>query len=83
VGKVGPLAAQGMRWDAYAQEWFVDFAEKNLARKTGIDYAELWDRHLLDRIGRLTSPRRGGPHTGTGSSRTWRRRAWELPRSGS
>ena len=50
---VGAIAAAGMRLDSYAQEWFRDFAQVELARKTQIEYAEQWDRHLLKRVGHL------------------------------
>jgi len=54
TGHVGPIAAAEMRLDAFAQEWFRDFAKGSLAPKTQRDYADQWDRHLLPRVGTWT-----------------------------
>ena len=54
VGRSGPVAASRTTLDLYAQEWFRDYAVGNLAVKTLRDYAELWDRHLLRRVGSWT-----------------------------
>ena len=35
----------------FAQEWFVAYARSNLARSTLANYALLWDKHVLPRLG--------------------------------
>jgi integrase len=36
-----------------AQEWWTVYAEPNLARKTQVMYASLWDRYVLPRLGAM------------------------------
>jgi integrase len=35
----------------FAEEWFELYAKPNLARRTLVSYAALWDRHVLPRLG--------------------------------
>lgn len=35
----------------FAQDWFIAYARPNLARATQENYALLWDKHVLPRLG--------------------------------
>lgn len=51
LGEFGILAAGRETLDEFAREWWRLYAEPNLARKTLQVYADLWDRHVLPRLG--------------------------------
>ncbi len=51
LGELGLLDAGRETLADFAQEWWRVYAEPNLARKTRQVYADLWDRHVLPRLG--------------------------------
>jgi integrase len=51
VGELGMLEAGKQKLADLAHEWWATYAEPNLARKTLVMYASLWDRYVLPRLG--------------------------------
>jgi integrase len=51
VGELEMLEAGKQKLVDLAQEWWTTYAEPNLARKTLVMYASLWDRYVLPRLG--------------------------------
>ena len=51
LGTLGLLDTGRQTLDDFAAEWWKLYAEPNLATRTQVSYAELWDRHVLPRIG--------------------------------
>jgi integrase len=51
VGDLGMLEAGKQKLADLAREWWETYAEPNLARKTLVMYASLWDRYVLPRLG--------------------------------
>ena len=51
LGELALLDAGRETLAEFAQEWWRVYAEPNLARKTLQIYADLWDRHVLPRLG--------------------------------
>lgn len=53
IGDLGMLEAGKQKLGDLAEEWWARYAEPNLARKTRVMYASLWDRYVLPRLGGL------------------------------
>jgi integrase len=53
LGELEMLDAGRQRLDELAREWWTVYAEPNLAPKTQVMYASLWDRYVLPRLGGL------------------------------
>jgi integrase len=53
LGELGFLDAGNERLVDFAQDWWKLYAEPNLSRATLKVYAELWDAHILPRVGQL------------------------------
>src|SRR4051812_14533087 len=53
LGELGLLDAGNERLADFAQDWWKLYAEPNLAKSTLRVYAELWDAHVLPRLGQL------------------------------
>jgi integrase len=53
LGDLAHLERGKQTLDEFAREWWQRYASKELARKTQNRYAELWDRHILKRLGGL------------------------------
>ena len=51
VGDLGMLEAGNRSSRDFGPEWWATYAEPNLARKTRVMYASLWDRYVLPRLG--------------------------------
>ena len=51
LGELEMLDAGKQRLDELAREWWTTYAEPNLALKTRVMYASLWDRYVLPRLG--------------------------------
>jgi len=51
LGDLGMLEAGKQHLDELAREWWTTYAEPNLAPKTRVMYASLWDRYVLPRLG--------------------------------
>lgn len=51
LGELGVLEAGKQKLGSLAEEWWATYAEPNLARKTRVMYASLWDRYVLPRLG--------------------------------
>jgi integrase len=51
TGELGMLEAGKQQLAHLAREWWTLYAEPNLARKTQVMYASLWDRYVLPRLG--------------------------------
>src|SRR4051794_4600042 len=53
LGELGLLEAGNERLVDFAQDWWQLYAEPNLAQSTLRVYAQLWDAHILPRLGGL------------------------------
>ena len=53
LGDLQMLDAGKQHLDEMAREWWSTYAEPNLAPKTRVMYASLWDRYVLPRLGGL------------------------------
>jgi integrase len=51
TAELGTLEAGKQTLADLAREWWTAYAEPNLARKTQVMYAALWDRYVLPRLG--------------------------------
>jgi integrase len=51
VGDLGMLEAGKQKLADLPREWWATYAEPNMARKTRVMYASLWDRYVLPRLG--------------------------------
>jgi len=51
LGELGMLDAGRETLDEFAKDWWRLHAEPNLARSTRVSYADLYDRHVLPRLG--------------------------------
>jgi hypothetical protein len=51
TGELGMLEAGKQKLADLAREWWTVYAEPNLAPKTQVMYASLWDRYVLPRLG--------------------------------
>src|SRR5207248_3252327 len=51
TGDLGMLEAGKQKLADLAEEWWATYAEPNLAPKTLVMYASLWDRYVLPRLG--------------------------------
>src|SRR3954469_7449416 len=51
LGELDLLDAGTQTLTKFAREWWRVYASVNLARKTLEVYADLWDRHILPRLG--------------------------------
>ena len=53
TAELGMLEAGKQKLADLAREWWMVHAEPNLARKTQVMYASLWDRYVLPRLGAM------------------------------
>lgn len=53
LGDLTYLEDRKQTLDEFAREWWERYASKELAPRTQILYAEIWDRHILPRLGAI------------------------------